>query len=109
MRRDALKLSSHQFVETGKDFNGRFFIAYSSGSSVFIRSATDLRRFLKIPKALPMRASLDAWLQELESSDQGVKPNPIDGLSAEHIATGFGPEVHGLDDSDPQFKTRMVT
>ena len=56
-----------------------------------------------------MRASLDAWLQELESSDQGVKPNPIDGLSAEHIATGFGPEVHGLDDSDPQFKTRMVT
>ena len=108
-KRDTLRLSQHQFIETYRDGSGRCFIAYSGGASVFIREKKELLRFLKIPKSIPMRASLDSWLQELESSDQGVKPKPIDGLSAEHIATGFGPEVHGLDDSDPQFQTRMVT
>jgi hypothetical protein len=108
-KRDTLRLSQHQFIEASTDTNGRYFIAYSQGASVFLRERKELLRFLKVPKSIPMRASLDAWLQELESSDQGVKPKPIDGLSAEHIATGFGPEVHGLDESDPQFQTRMVT
>lgn len=108
-RRDTLRLSQHQFIESSRDANGRYFIAYTSGASVFIRDLCDLRRFLKIPKGIPSRDAFDSWLQQLESSDQGVKPKLSDGLSAEHIATGFGPEVHGLDDSDPQFQTRMVT
>lgn len=107
-KRDVLRLSQHQFIETGKDGNGRFFIAYSQGASVFIRERQELLKFLKIPRSIPMRTSLDSWLHELESSDQGVRHKPIDGLSPEHIATGFGPEVHGLDDSDPQFQTRTV-
>jgi hypothetical protein len=68
MRRDALRLSQHQFIETYRDFNGRAFIAYSGGASVFVRDAAELRRFLKLPKSIPMRASLDSWLEALDNS-----------------------------------------
>ena len=69
MKRDALRLSQHQFIETSRDYNGRYFIAYSSGASIFVRDIADLRRFLKLPKALPMRESLESWLASLGDQD----------------------------------------
>ena len=69
MKRDALRLSQHQFIETSRDHNGRYFIAYSSGASIFVRDIADLRRFLKLPKALPMRESLESWLASLSDQD----------------------------------------
>jgi hypothetical protein len=108
-------------IETSLDTNGRFFIAYSKGASVFIRDLPELRRFLKIPKGIPMRAALDSWLDQLEAIDQervSKKAQPLTGgplmegkapnLSQEVLATGFGPECH-LDESDPNYQTKMVT
>jgi hypothetical protein len=69
MKHERLNLSQHQFIETSKDHNGRYWIAYSSGASVFLREATDLRRFLKISKGLPMRERLDEWLADLQEKD----------------------------------------
>ena len=69
MKYDKLTLSQHQFIETSKDHNGRYWIAYSGGASVFLREATDLRRFLKISKGLPMRERLDEWLADLQEKD----------------------------------------
>jgi len=57
-KRDKLVLSAHQFIETSRDINGRYFIAYSGGASLFIREVKDLRRFLKIATGIPMR---EAW------------------------------------------------
>ncbi len=76
MKRDALRLSQHQFVETSKDFNGRYWIAYSSGASIFVRDIADLRRFLKLPKGLPMRESLESWLASLGDQDASKQPEP---------------------------------
>ena len=69
MKRSYLKLSAYQSVEAGKDHNGRYFVAYSSSASVFIRDIRELRKFLKIPKSIQMREKLDAWLAELEEGD----------------------------------------
>jgi len=44
----------------------------------------------------------------LESSDQQRQHPKADGLSPELLATGFGPEAHGLDESDPNYLTRTV-
>lgn len=109
-RRDTLRLSQHQSVETGLDWNGRYFIAYSGGASVFIRDLKELRRFLKIPKSIPMRESLESWLVSLEDMDakrKGAQPlaseAPIQqtspSLSQELLATGFGPECHDDDEA----------
>ena len=113
MRRDKLILSAHQFIETGKDINGRFFIAYSNNASVFIRGERELRRFLKVPKGLPMRESLDSWLASLADQDAKRTSNLTEvrsSLSAELLATGFGPEVFAgeLDSSDPNNQTRTI-
>ena len=85
-----------------------YFIAYSSGASVFIRDIKELRRFLKIPRSIPMRESLESWLASLANQDAAQKAPKPDGLSDELLATGFGPEVHALDESDPNYNTRTV-
>jgi hypothetical protein len=112
-KRDRLHLSPHQNIETGRDWNGRYFIAYSGGASVFIRDLKELRRFLKVPKGIPSRESLDSWLASLEAMDKEREAKRTnlpqeEGLSEELLATGFGPEVHTLDESDPNFATKTV-
>lgn len=103
-KRDTLRLSQHQFIATSTDHNGRYWIAYSSGASVFVRTHAELRRFLKIPKSIPMRAALESWLENLRATDAERNEPSRDEL----IATGFGPEYH-LDESDPNYQTRTVT
>ena len=56
-------------VETGRDWNGRFYVAYSKGASVFVRCPKELRRFLKLSLATASRASLDSWLESLADGD----------------------------------------
>ena len=103
-KRDALRLSQYQFVETSRDGNGRFFIAYTGGASVFIRDVSELRRFLKIPKSIAMRESLESWLAMLEDMDQkkGAVQAPVPHTSVEG---SFDPLAHDVDNEN----TRMIT
>ena len=101
MRRERLHLSPHQFIETGRDFNGRFWIGYSSGASRLFRDAKDLRRFLKLPQGIPSRASFDSWIASLTDAGDAADVAP----SAE---SSFDPLVHALDESDPNHNARTV-
>jgi hypothetical protein len=104
MKRDALRLSQHQFIETARDHNGRFFIAYSGGASVYVRDIAELRRFLKVPKGLAMRAALDSWLDSLADQDAEKKaPMP----AAVDLQQTWGPEGY-LDETDPNHNTKTV-
>ena len=108
MKRDTLRLSQHQFIETSRDHNGRYFIAYSGGASVFIREIAELRRFMKLPKSIPMRESLESWLASLADMDakrRGDVPAPLGDAQVEG---SFDPLAHALDESDPQFNTKTV-
>ena len=73
MKRDALRLSQYCYVETSRDINGRYYIAYRSGAAVFIREQSELRKFLKIPKGITMREALDSWLANLADMDDKRK------------------------------------
>ena len=73
MKRDTLRLPGNMSVETGRDWNGRFYVAYSKGASVFVRCPKELRRFLKLSLATASRASLDSWLESL--SDGETQPS----------------------------------
>lgn len=120
-KRERLHVSKYQTIETGRDWNGRFFIAYSSGASLFFRDVPAMRRWLKLPKGIPSRESFDSWIASLEAADQervSKRAEPLTreplmegkspSLSQELLETGFGPECH-LDESDPNHQTRMVT
>ena len=121
MKRERLRLSQYQSIETGSDGNGRFYIAYSSRASLFFRDVVALRKWLKLPKGIPSRDSFDSWIASIEAADQervSKKAQPLTGeplmegkapnLSQEVLATGFGPEVF-QDDEDPTAHTRMIT
>ncbi len=105
MRRERLHLGGGMSVETGRDWNGRFFIAHAHGAAVFIRDAKLLRRWLRLSPKTPSSEALASWLASLGAADAPAAP---DGLSAEHVATGFGPECHGVDETDPNHNTRTV-
>ena len=110
MRRERIHLQGDITVETGKDTNGRFFIAHASGVSVYLRKPDEVREFLDLPAKTPSCGSLDSWFASLSLADQ-QKPQPAketeQALSAEALQTGFGPECH-LDESDPNFQTRTI-
>lgn len=73
MKRDHIKLSPHCFIESSRDINGRYYIAYRNGASVFIRDIVELRRYLKIPKSIPMREALEAWLAGHNEQDAAAQ------------------------------------
>jgi hypothetical protein len=104
LKRDRLVLSQHQSIETSRDWNGRYFIAYSGGASVFIRDIAELRRFLKIPKSIPMRESLESWLASLADMD-AKKKGPSQGSNGALIEGSWDPLTH---EEDPALSTKMV-
>ena len=69
MKRDTLRLPGGMSVETSKDWNGRFFIAYGKQASVFVRCPKELRKFLKLSLGTASRAALDSWLESLQATD----------------------------------------
>jgi hypothetical protein len=110
MKRETLHLPGGMSVETGKDWNGRYFICYAKTASVIVRTDKEIKRFLQLPIKTPSRDSLDSWLASLAAADQSKThqaPSLSQELSAEHLQTGFGPECH-LDQSDPNHQTRTI-
>lgn len=69
MKRDTLRLPGGMSVETSKDWNGRFFIAYGKQASVFVRCPKELRKFLKLSLGTASRAALDSWLESLQDTE----------------------------------------
>ena len=108
MKRERLHLSQHQFIETGRDFNGRYWIGYSSGASRFFRDAKDLRRFLRLPAGIPSRASYDSWIASLEAADAARGTAEVAPVGDANVEGSFDPLAHALDESDPNHNTRTV-
>lgn len=72
-KRDRLQLAGGTSIETGPDWNGRYYIAHRKGCSMFFRDASKLRLWLKLPKGTPSREAFDCWLNALGDMDQGSK------------------------------------
>ena len=121
MKRERLHLSQYQSIETGLDFNGRYYIAYSSRTSLYFRDVVALRKWLKLPKGIPSRDSFDSWIASIEAADQeraSKKTQPLTGkppmqengpnLSQELLETGFGPEVFA-EEEDPMDDLRQAS
>ena len=103
-KRETLHLSQHQTIETGLDWNGRYFVAYSSGASVFIRDRKELVRWLKVPKSIPTRASLESWLDSLDAYDATKKEAKAPVPHAQ-VEGSFDPLAH---EEDPALSTKMI-
>jgi hypothetical protein len=101
------------WIETSRDWNGRYWIAWKPDVSLYFRDRSAMVKWLSWPKGTPTRASLDSWLDSLAAADaeresRSRDPQPESPLTDELLATGFGPECH-LDETDPNYQTKAVT
>ena len=110
-KRDALRLPGDMSIETGPDWQGRYWVGYRKGCSMFFRDVLLLRKWLALPVGTTSRQAFDSWVASIEAEDAeraARKQHPKEGLSDEYLATGFGPEAQGLDETDPNHATRTI-
>jgi len=103
MKRESLHLPGGISIETGPDWNGRYYVAYKRGVSMFFRDPGQLRKFIDVYAKGARRESLDSWLASLQAADQAKqekheKPELPEG-------TSFDPIDH---EDDPALSTKMV-
>ena len=103
MKRERLHLQGGMSIETGPDWNGRYFVAYRKGTSMFFRDVKAMRKFLALPLKTASREALDSWLASLQAADEAKQakreqPQAPDG-------TSFDPLAH---EEDPALSTKMV-
>lgn len=108
MKRERLHLGSGTMIETGRDWNGRFWIGHSKGCAMFFRDAKALRRFLKLPQGIPSRASFDSWIESLAAADAARTGAVEAHVGDANVEGSFDPLAHGLDDTDPNHNTRTI-
>ena len=68
-KRNALRLPGGSSVETGPDWNGRYWIGYRKGCSMFFRDVKLLRKWLQLPLGIPSRAAFDSWVESVLADD----------------------------------------
>jgi len=131
VKRDAFVANGIR-IETARDWTSRWFVCWKPNVSIYCRTRKEVLKFAAWPVKTPTGDSLRSWLDGLEQMDAertsnltktrsslGAEPltseAPIEqtspSLSQELLATGFGPEVFSgeLDDSDPNYATRVIT
>jgi len=84
--------------------SGEFFIAWKPNVSMWFKDRKAMLKFVAWPPKTPTGDRLREWLNGFVNDEPKTV---IDGLTAEAVATGFGPECH-LDESDPNYATKTV-
>jgi hypothetical protein len=81
------------------------FIVYYKNLSTVEYTSKDVRKRLGAAKFTESSKQLSAWADEMIEK---YEKTATDRDQDEVKATGFGPEAH-LDESDPNYQTKMVT
>ena len=100
---ETLHLGAGCSITTDRDHNGRWWITYYKGASLFHRDSVAVRKALKMPRGIPSREKLDAWMKELEASDQERRA----AVKTADIKQTWGPEAHA-DEEDPVTSNKMI-
>ena len=101
------------FIERQVDrWNGEGFIAWKPHTSMCFTDRKAMLRFISWPAKTPTGDAIREWLRSfdpvVDHETPTHDPQTVSPLSDELLATGFGPEVHALDESDPNHLTRTV-
>lgn len=81
-------------IETSRDWNGRWFIAWKPHVSQAFRETKTLLRWVAWPVKTPTGDSLRSWLASLAAADDEREASRAEPAREEVLATGFGPECH---------------
>ena len=107
MKADTFTAPGLLVVRQWDRWNGALFIAWKPNVSMAFRERKQLLKFVAWPVKTPTGDRFREWLNSFEQQQPEPAPEPAPALSAEVLATGFGPECH-LDETDPNYQTRTV-
>lgn len=88
-------------------YNGALYIAWKPSVSMAFRTRKELLKFVAWPIKTPTGDRFREWLDGFEQQEAPPPADQPANLSAEVLATGFGPECH-LDETDPNHQTRTI-
>lgn len=99
------------WIETNRDWNGRYFIAWKPNVSKIFKNTSELLKWLQWPAKTPTGDAIRQWLEELKQRDQASKKMPIQAIGDANVEGSFDPLAHEspLDESDPNHNTRIIT
>ena len=86
-----------------KDGPSPYFVVWVPHTARMFYDRKAMMRFIKWPKGTPSREKIDEWLSSLDAPKAPALD--MDAIKRE----GFGPEADGLDETDPNHQTKMVT
>jgi len=107
MKTDTFTAPGLLVVRQWDRWNGALFIAWKPNVSMAFRERKQLLKFVAWPVKTPTGDRFRDWLNSFEQQKPEPTPAPAAELSAEVLATGFGPECH-LDETDPNYQTKTV-
>lgn len=98
------------YIETNRDWNGRYFIAWKPNASRIFRDTKELLKWLQWPAKTPTGDEIRNWLQLLVEKDKDFKVTHTVVEANGHDAGSFDPLAHSpdLDESDPNHNTRTI-
>lgn len=87
------------WVNTDRDWNGRYYVAWQPNKSAIFRNSKELLLWLKWPPKTPTGDALREWIQRLEADDEAnrKRPRPV-----------TPPPSNAIDDSDPNNNTKTI-
>ena len=106
MKQDTFSVPGLRITRQYDRWNGALYLAWKPNVSMAFRDTKALLKFCSWPPKTPTGDALRDWIKsfvvsETEPLTSEVTSSPATGsLSQEHLATGFGPECHDVDNDN---------
>lgn len=101
MKQDTFIAKGLRITRQYDRWNGPLYLAWKPDVSMAFRDAKELLRFCAWPIKTPTGDALRQWIKSFADNEPVADdPQPPSSLTDEHLATGFGPECHDVDNDN---------
>ena len=107
-KRDAFSAKGLR-IETWRDFDARVYCCWRPNISILCRTRKEVLKFAAWPAKTPTGDALRAALDQWEAIDLERREKTLEPVGDANVEGSWDPQAHGLDESDPQFQTRIIT
>ncbi len=101
MKQDSFNVPGLRITRQYDRWNGALYLAWKPNVSMAFRDTKALLKFCSWPTKTPTGDALRDWIKSFAVNEPAADdPQPTSSLTDEHLATGFGPECHDVDNDN---------
>lgn len=98
MKQDTFSVPGLRIARQYDRWNGALYLAWKPNVSMAFRDTKALLKFCSWPPKTPTGDALRDWLSSVNTETPATDTSTP--VSAEYLATGFGPECHDVDNDN---------